>query len=420
MAAMIPLLEAQRIVASLPLPAPDVEHVPLEAALGRVLAEAPASDLDLPPFDRVTMDGFAVRSADTGAPLRIVGSLAAGPATARALLAGEALRIMTGAPLPAGADAVVPIEESLVAGDRVSFARLPKSGQNVHRRAVDLPRGARPLPAGERVTTGRVALLATLGRRRVAVGRMPLVAVLTSGDELVEPDVLPTGGQIRDSNRFALAAQVASAAAAPTLHPIVRDDPAALRAAVEEALRGADVVLLTGGSSVGDFDYSGKVLAELGGRVRFEQVAIKPGKPVLLFTLGDAIVFCLPGNPVSSFVTFEVLVRPLLERMAGAIACWPLAEPRALASPLAAPAERDLLQLARLEPAADGAARAGWRIEPLRWSGSGDLVALARASALVNVPKGARLDAGAIANTFLLRSSWDDLPRASEPGGTAA
>jgi molybdopterin molybdotransferase len=194
---MIPLLEAQRLVASLPLRALPHESVELETALGRVLASAPASDQELPPFDRVTMDGFAVRAADVqgGAALAVVGALAAGGTAARALRPGEALRIMTGAPLPEGADAVVPIEEATLAGDQVRCARAPKPGQNVHRRGVDLARGARPLPAGERVTPARVPLLATLGQRRVDVGGRPSVAILTTGDELVEPDVVPTGGR---------------------------------------------------------------------------------------------------------------------------------------------------------------------------------------------------------------------------------
>ncbi len=417
MAPMIPLHEAQRIVASLPLPRLDVERVAIESSLGRVLAESPQSDLDLPPFDRVTMDGFAVRAGDAvaGATLPIVGAVAAGATAARALEPGEAMRIMTGAPLPAGADAVVSLEESRIVesrqvGDRVAFSRPAKPGQNLHRRGVDLKRGERPLSAGERIMPARVPLLATLGCREVAVTRRPRVAILTSGNELVEPETLPTGGQIRDSNRFALAAQVLSAAGEPRVHPIVRDDRALLAAAVTEALQ-ADLVLLTGGSSVGDFDYSKEVVASLGGRLWFEQVAIKPGKPVLLFTVKEQVVFCLPGNPVSAFVTFELLVRPLLERMAGARCCWPVPDELALRSPLAAPPERALVQVARVD-----AGQAGRPVvEPVRWSGSGDLVAIARANALVHLAAGARAEAGALVRVVLLRSAWDDLPRASEP-----
>jgi molybdopterin molybdotransferase len=412
MVGMIALVEAQRIVGSLPLPRLAAEEVALEESLGRVLAESPESDLDLPPFDRVTMDGFAVRAADaSGRPaLRVVAEVAAGASVARPLEGGEAVRIMTGAPLPSGADAVVPLEESRVEGDRVSFARPPRPGQNVHPRGVDLKRGERPLAAGDRITAGRAGLLATLGRRRVRVSRRPRVALLASGSELLEPQETPRAGQIRECNRFALAAQVASAAALPRLEPIVRDDPALLRAAVERAL-DCDLVLVTGGSSAGDFDFSKEVLGALGGRLWFEQVRIKPGKPVLLFTLRERVAFCLPGNPVSSFVTFEVLVRPLLERLSGARECWPVPDELELGCALSAPAERDLLQPARVV-----AGRAGRPlVEPVRWSGSGDVVALARANALVHLPQRASAAAGARVRVLELRSAWDDLPRASEP-----
>jgi molybdopterin molybdotransferase len=416
---MIPLFDAQRLVAGLALPAAATERVALEGALGRVLAEVPPSDSDLPPFDRVTMDGFAVR-ADGGADgsWRIVGTLAAGATAARPLGPREALRIMTGAPLPEGADAVVPIELAEVAGEAVRFVRPPKPGQNVHRRASDLHRGDRPLAAGERVTPARVALLATLGCRHVVVGRRPRVAIVTTGDELVEPDVVPRGGQIRDSNRFALAVQVASAGGEALLQPRVGDDPKLIRAALEGALAPstgaapADVVLVTGGSSVGDFDFSRDVVAGLGGRLSFDQVAIKPGKPVLLFTLGARVVFCLPGNPASSFVTFELFVRPLLERLAGATAAWPTPIESPAAGPLQAPAERDLLQLASFS-----APQAGGKSEtaPVRWSGSGDLVAIARANALVHLRKGRAAERGEPLRVLLFRSAFDDLPRSAEP-----
>jgi len=412
MAGMLSLLEAQRKIAALPLPSLEVEEVPIESACGRVLARAPQADSDLPPFDRVTMDGFAVRAADLveAATLRVCGELAAGATATRALERGEAMRIMTGAPLPTGADAVVPIEAARVERDRVALPKGIRPGQNVHRRGVDLKVGERPLATGVRITPSRVPLLATLGCRTVAVTRRPRVALLATGSELVEPERRPAGGQIRESNRFALAAQTASAACEPAIQPLVVDDRAAIRAAVEKAL-AADVVLVTGGSSAGDFDYSKEVLLGLGGKLCFEQVRIKPGKPVLLFTVEDRVVFCLPGNPVSAFVTFEVLVRPLLERAAGATDCWPIADELALASPLAAPPERDLLQVSRVVAA--GAGRP--RVEPVRWSGSGDLVAIASANALVHLPQGASAAAGAPVRVTTLRSSWDDLPRASEP-----
>lgn len=409
---MIALVEAQRRVAALPIAAPEPQAVALGAAVGRTLLEAPASDLDLPPFDRVTMDGFAVRAADVapGRALRVAGAIAAGQLGAGPLPEGAAVRIMTGAPLPAGADAVVPIEEARESAAGVTFTRVPAAGQNVHPRARDLRRGGRPLAAGRRVTPAMVPLLATLGCGRVVVAKRPRVALVATGDELVELDVVPSGAQIRESNRHGLAAQVESAGGEALPVPIVRDDPAAIRAAVERC-RDADVVLLTGGSSVGDHDHTHDVLAALRARLWFDAVRIKPGKPVLCASFESRTIFGLPGNPVSAFVTFEVLVRPHLERLAGAAAVWPCPQRALLCASLAAPPERDLLQLARWVARPDG----DLAVEPLRWSGSGDLVALAGAGALVHLPQGSRAEAGAQARVVTLRHAQDDLPRAVEP-----
>ncbi|MSR45535.1 MAG: molybdopterin molybdenumtransferase MoeA [Planctomycetes bacterium] len=409
---MIALVEAQRRIAALPLPPCRVERVALMAALGRVLARAPSSDRDLPPFDRVTMDGFAVRAAEVAVatPLRVVASVAAGALSAVVVGPGEAIRIMTGAPLPRGADAVVPIEDAVVSGASVQFQRTAKAGQNVHPRATDLRAGATPLAVGCRITPAMIPLLATLGCVEVEVGIAPRVAIVTTGNELVDIAAQPVGAQIRDSNRAGLAAQVASAAAMAVTQPIVRDDRDAIRAAIERSL-AADVVLLTGGSSVGDFDFAHEVLAALGATLLFDQVRIKPGKPVLLATLGEKVLFCLPGNPVSAFVTFELLVRPLLERCAGSRSVWPVPERLPLTEAQKAPSERDLLQVARIEPLPDGRFAA----RPIRWSGSGDLVAIADASALVHVRQATCVAAGELADVIELRHAWDALPRAAEP-----
>jgi molybdopterin molybdotransferase len=411
---MIALVEAQRRVAALELPPPRLERVALHQAAGRVLMAAPISDFDLPPFDRVTMDGFAVRASEVevGVAQPVIGAVAAGTLPPGSAPPRSALRIMTGAPLPPWADAVIPIEEANVDGAQVTFIRSARSGQNLHPRASDLRRGSAPLAAGTRITAAAIPLLATLGCAEVTVGVAPEVALVTTGSELVEIDVVPSGAAIRDSNRHGLAAQVVSAAALPRVRPIVNDDPTAIRRALESAL-AADVVLLTGGSSVGDFDFAHDVLAALGARVHFDAVAIKPGKPVILATLGRSVLFCLPGNPVSAFVTFELLVRPLLERLAGSSACWPMAQRMVVASSVAAPRERDLLQLARLEVDRQGEAQAA----PIRWSGSGDLVAIAGAGALIHVARGATTAAGDRAAVVVLRSSFDALPRATEPQG---
>ncbi len=409
---MIARIEAQRRIAALTLAALPSERVALADAVGRTLAAAPASDLDLPPFHRVTMDGFAVRAGDVipESPLRVVAAVAAGQASDALVAPGHAIRIMTGAPLPSGADAVIPIEEATADADSVRFRHRATPGQNVHPRANDLRRGDRPLAAGTRVTSAMVPLLATLGCVEVEVTRRPRVALLATGDELVEIAQVPRAAQIRESNRHGLAAQTRSAGGVAQMLPITRDEPAAIVAAALAA-GDADLLLLTGGSSVGDFDFAHDVLASLGATVRFDGVRIKPGKPVILATWGHRVIFCLPGNPVSAFVTFELLVRPLIERMAGARAVWPVAQTLPLASALKAPAERDLLQVARYEASGDGRVTAA----PLRWSGSGDLVAIAGAAALIQLPRGEQRSLGEDVRVVPLVDRADGWPRAKEP-----
>ena len=404
---MIPLGEAQQTIDRVVESVSDSERVPLERSVGRILAEEPCADAEQPAFDRVTMDGFAVRSQDLPEPgtLQCIGLRTAGSMAGDRVGAGQCLEIMTGAPLPAGADAVVPVERTDRDGDRVQFAIGVVAGQNVHPRGCDLARGARPLAAGTRITTATLPLLATLGRREVVVRRVPKVAVLASGDELVDPDQQPGPGQIRDSNRFALAAQVESAGAEPWLLPRVADDERAMERAVAQALE-SDVVLLTGGSSVGKKDFSKDVVARTGARCHFDRVAIKPGKPVQFFDLGEKIVFCLPGNPVSAFVTFEVLVRPALERRAGSQAVWPTPIRLSCLDELKAPAARQILQIAEL-----CTTDATWGVRPLRWSGSGDLVTLHRANALVSLPAGGVAGVGDRVDSYPLRHRSEAFPR---------
>jgi molybdopterin molybdotransferase len=386
--------------------------VPLAEAVGRVLADCPPSDRDLPPFDRSTMDGYAVRAGDLacGNRLRCVGNLAAGAVSSRPVGPGEALRIMTGAPLPEGADSVVMVEETREEGDHVLIEAEVTRGQNIHGRGSDLRRGERPLTPGSRLTPAHVPVLATLGCTEVAVFRRPVVAILTSGDELVEPGEVPGPGRIRDSNRSTLAAQVRSAGGVPRPLPIVRDDVTLLEGAVQQGL-DADVLLLTGGSSVGDRDYSEEVIARTGAHRWFQKVAIKPGKPVLYFTRGATQIFCLPGNPVSAFVTFELLVRPALELLQGNPLAWPVPLLLPLAAALRAPRARELFQVSEIVAADSG----GWGLRPVRWHGSGDLVSVARANALCRLGLDESRAAGDLARAYPLRHLAENLPRRREP-----
>lgn len=296
-----------------------MEHVALDAVLGRTLAE-PILGRDLvPPFANSGMDGYAVRAADLAAlpaTLQIGEDIPAGHAPRQVVAAGTCARIMTGAPMPEGADAVVPVEWTREAEGRVTIERAPSPGQFVRAAGGDVRPGDRLVEAGTRVTPPVVGLLATVGVDRVAVRRAPRVAVVTTGDELVPPGAAPGPGQIRDANGPALRAQVVDAGGAP-LPPLQAPDDAAVVREVIEATRAADVLVFSGGVSVGRYDLVRAALEAAGVAWRFWRVRQRPGKPLAFGLLDGKPVFGLPGNPVSSAVCFEVYVRPLLARLLG-------------------------------------------------------------------------------------------------------
>lgn len=302
------------------------ELVHIDDAWGRVLAHAVTATRALPPWDNSSMDGFAVRSADLPGTLPVAGVVAAGHALDAVLAPGTALRIMTGAPMPAGADAVVIREEAEVLGpppgDRVRFAAPAAPGANVRRRGEDVTVGEPVLRAGVRLGPGELGFLAALGHAAVRVARRPRVAILSTGDELVGVDVPPRPGQIVNSNLHALSAQVREAGAEPVnagIAPDVPDGPDGLVARIQAAL-AADVLLTSGGVSVGDFDFVKDAFAAVGVDMDFWKVAMKPGKPLAFGTTSaGGLVFGLPGNPVSSMMCFELFVRPALLALQGAI-----------------------------------------------------------------------------------------------------
>jgi molybdopterin molybdotransferase len=304
----------------------EAELVPIDQAQGRVLAHAITSRRDLPPWDNSAMDGFAVRSADLPGILPVAGTVAAGHAPGIVLAPGTALRIMTGAPLPEGADAVVIREDAQelpgelpgAPGARVRLAAPAPPGDNVRRRGEDVAAGQHALDAGVCLGAGEIGFLAALGHGMVRVARRPRVAILSTGDELVSVDVPPRPGQIVNSNMYALAAQVRDAGAVPVNAGIALDRPDDLLPRIREAL-AADVLITSGGVSVGDFDFVKDALAAAGVSVGFWKVAMKPGKPLAFgATAAGGLVFGLPGNPVSSMVGFELFVRPALLAMQGA------------------------------------------------------------------------------------------------------
>ncbi len=313
--------EARRLVleAARPLAA---ETVAFADALGRVLAEEVVSDRTLPPADCSAMDGYALRAADASAPgarLRFVYEVAAGGHAPRPLAAGEAARIFTGAPLPPGADSVVRQEDTRREGERVELTVAVPRGEHVREAGEDVKRGDRVLARGARVGPAEVGMLAALGHTLARVHRRPRVAVLSGGDELVEPHEPVSGGRIVASNSYAIAAQCVEAGALPNNLGIARDTPADLERALRAGL-AADVLVSTAGVSVGDHDHVRPVLEKLGVSLVFFGVELKPGYPTTFGRFPDGsgpIVFGLPGNPVSALVTFELFVRPLLLALAG-------------------------------------------------------------------------------------------------------
>ncbi|HEV8637999.1 MAG TPA: gephyrin-like molybdotransferase Glp [Chloroflexota bacterium] len=310
---ILPVAEALRIVEQHTPRLPN-EPVRTVEATGRVLAETIVAREQMPPFPASTVDGYAVVAADRSEWRRIVQDLFAGRADGARVRPGAAARIMTGAPLPPGADAVVMFEDTDERDGSVRLRRPTRPGDNLRPVGVDLEVGQTVLEAGTPIAAAEIGLLATLGVAEVTVSRRPRVAVLSTGDELVEPDARPHPGAIRDSNRYALLAAAAEAGADPISMGMVRDDEAAQRERIRAALEAADVVVTSGGVSVGARDLIKPILEELG-TVHFGRIALKPGKPLTFATVGEKLVFGLPGNPVSALVTFEVFVRPTLLRM---------------------------------------------------------------------------------------------------------
>lgn len=362
-----------------------MELVELECALGRILTSDLIVTRDLPPFANSAMDGYALRGADLPAQgerrLRVVGSVLAGATMAPRFEAGECLRITTGAPLPADADTVVIKEDVRIEGDIIVVAAGQRSGANVRPAGEDYRVGDRALRSGDRLTAARLGVLAGCGHATTQVARLPRVGLFVTGDELVAPDRAPGFGQIHDSNRYTLGGLLRGLGIEPEPVARLRDDPDAMRVALREAGERCDVIISSGGVSAGEADFLPAVIAELG-RVHFWKVRMKPGMPVLCGEVCGALVFALPGNPVSTVATFLTLVRPALLALQGASDTGPRVLKARLASPVSKQHDRTEFQRVRLQSCDDGACWA----TPLARQGSGMLRGLAEADALMVVP----------------------------------
>jgi molybdopterin molybdotransferase len=366
------------------------EKTPLRVALGFVLAEKIIADRAYPPFNRSTRDGYAVRAADAspGAVLPCAGELKAGDRSTKRLPPGACIQIMTGAAVPPGADAVVMIEQTSRAGDAVTFERGASAGQN--RREVSagqniVPRGSEAragallLQRGQRLGFAEIALAAQAGATRPSVHRKPRVAILSTGDEVVPAETTPGPYQIRNSNEFSLAAQTQLAGGEPVELGNAPDQSVALQRRIEKGLR-SDVLVLSGGVSMGKYDLVEGVLRELGTRFYFDAVAIRPGRPAVFGICRGVPVFGLPGNPVSTMVTFELFVVPALDILSGAEARpLPLLRAR-LAEPVRQKGGLTHFLPARIEWSMGEAL-----VRELRWKGSGDIAALSRANCFLVV-----------------------------------
>ena len=351
------------------------EQIPSLEAAGRVLAEDVPADRDYPPFPRSARDGFAVRAADVPGELTVIGEVRAGEVFRGSVGPGGAVETMTGAPLPEGADAIVMVEHTERSGDRVKIARSIKAGENFNAQGIEARHGSTVLSAGRRLGFAEIALLAMVGRECATVYKRPRVAILPTGDEIVEAGQQPEAFQIRNSNAWSMAVQVAKAGGAPQILPIARDNYESTRGLIEQGLTH-DLLLLSGGVSAGKYDIVERVLADLGAKFFFDRVLVQPGQPLVFGTAGGKYFFGLPGNPASTMVTFEVFARAAVELLGGASeASLPLLQARLTKDVRHKPG---LTRFLPAQVSADGST-----VTPEPWQGSGDVNALARANAFL-------------------------------------
>ena len=401
---MISVAEAIQIVRQRTQPL-STERVELDCALGRVLAEDVVADTDLPPFDRAQMDGYAVRSQDVReapARLRIVGESAAGKGWHSQLEEGQAVRIMTGAPVPAGADSVQQVEltHELRDGTIVELLETVETGKSIVQRGAEIKAGDVVLRAGMTINAAMMAVLAAFGYACVSVFRKPRVAVLATGTELVAVDQQPGQDEIRDSNNYSISAYAELAGAVVERMPLTGDETSLLKKQITAAAERCDVIVTSGGVSMGVYDVTKTALKELEAEIFFERVALRPGKPTVFARLPNGtLVFGLPGNPVSVSVTFNLFARTALLAMQGVSEPALKRETAVLARSIKGTTDRESYLPAQLMTNDDAELVAF----PLKWGGSSDFVAFALTTALIVVPANLKsIEAGAAVSVLRL------------------
>lgn len=396
---MIPISEALEIIRRETFSLDD-EMVDLADSVNRVLAENIKADLDLPPFDRSQMDGFALKTEDvrdSPLKLKITGESVAGKGFQGSIKSGEAVRIMTGAPVPEGADAVQKVELTEEEHGFIKILEPTKIKQNIVRRGEEIKKGAEIFQTGEVITENMIASLASFGYAKVKAARKPRAAILGTGSEIVEIAEKPGKDQIRNSNSIMLKVFAGKHAEAEII-PAVADDAESLRKAIETAAGNSDILITTGGVSVGDYDFTKPVLRETGAEIFFEKISLKPGKPTVFAKKDKCLIFGLPGNPVSAAVTFFLFVRTAMLRMQGA-KNFELEKGFAVAAEkIKGAKERDAV----LPVSVKTNDRGNLMIESLRFAGSSNFIAFSRANALVFVPKGKIYESGDTAEILFL------------------
>lgn len=387
---MLPIERGLEIVMAAARTKDRPDHMPVEAvtlldSVHRILREDVFSDADSPRFDKAIRDGFAVRFADIAqvpATLSIVGESRAGFGSDIEIRSGQCCEIMTGAPLPPGADAVVMVENTQrLSPTQVRILKSVRENEGLLHRGAEARMGERILQAGRKIGLADLGLLAGTGKPSVLVSRKPRVAVVATGDELVEVDTIPQPGQIRNSNTYTICAQVREAGAEPVALGIARDNLDDLRAKIAQGLEH-DVLIVSGGVSMGKYDLVETVFAEFGVEVLFDEIAMKPGKPTVFGHRNETYVFGLPGNPISTMVSFHMFVRPLILFLLKAEST----SPRVLEAKLESAAKCDP-ERAALVPALVRFSDGQYWIRTTPWKGSSDLVGLARANALIMIPR---------------------------------